>query len=189
MEAFTVNGAATNPAARARPLFRAREASDAGDLLLLFNDRTFVREASTRGAFASAAELNAWLDNIVADQKFEVVASLDNEVIGFGGLYALGDRLSHTGWLTLGVRTDMRRQGVGSTLLRLLLATAERLANLTKVQLTVFVDNAPAIRLYLKSGFEMEGVHRRFVRRDDGYVDAYSMAILFGSSPESAPVR
>jgi L-phenylalanine/L-methionine N-acetyltransferase len=60
-----------------------------------------------------------------------------------------------------------------------LLATAKSRANLRKVHLTVFTDNARAIRLYRAFGFEFEGLHRCFSRRGNGYVDAYSMAIIF----------
>jgi RimJ/RimL family protein N-acetyltransferase len=72
-------------------------------------------------------------------------------------------------------------------LLRVLLATAECVAKLTKVQLTVFVDNAPAIQLYQRLGFEIEGIHRQFARRDDGFVSAYSMAFFFGRRSDAAP--
>jgi putative acetyltransferase len=40
------------------------------------------------------------------------------------------------------------------------------------------VDNAPAIALYEKFGFEAEGTHRYFAFRNGEYVDAYSMARL-----------
>ena len=79
----------------------------------------------------------------------------------------------------LGVCEKAQGRGVGSTLLAILLATAKLRAKLRKVQLTVFIDNALAIRLYRSFGFEFEGLHRCFSRRGDGY--AYSMAIIFGS--------
>ena len=50
--------------------------------------------------------------------------------------------------------------------------------NLTRLDLRVYVDNAPAIALYEKFGFEKEGTHRRFVYRDGEYVDAHVMARL-----------
>jgi putative acetyltransferase len=40
------------------------------------------------------------------------------------------------------------------------------------------VDNAPAIALYEKFEFEVEGTHRRLACRDGEYIDAYSMARL-----------
>jgi putative acetyltransferase len=59
-----------------------------------------------------------------------------------------------------------------------LLGAADVLAGVQRLQLTVYADNEPAIRLYKKFGFEIEGRHRDFLRRDDGPVDAFSMARL-----------
>jgi putative acetyltransferase len=42
----------------------------------------------------------------------------------------------------------------------------------------VYTDNAAAIALYKKFGFEIEGTHRRYAFRNGEYVDAYSMAHL-----------
>jgi putative acetyltransferase len=56
---------------------------------------------------------------------------------------------------------------------------ADNWLNHTRVELHVYVDNAPAIALYEKFGFEVEGMHRRFVFRNGEYVDGYSMARLF----------
>ncbi|HHN9732073.1 TPA: hypothetical protein ACP7RT_003282, partial [Escherichia coli] len=42
--------------------------------------------------------------------------------------------------------------------------------------LTVFVDNAPAIKVYKKYGFEIEGTGKKYALRNGEYVDAYYMA-------------
>ena len=97
---------------------------------------------------------------------------------GFAGLYLLTERQSHIGWFFLGVREKFRRRGVGAALLRGLLDVADVLAGLQRLQLTVFADNEPAIRLYRRFGFEIEGRHRDFLRREDGPVDAFTMARL-----------
>jgi putative acetyltransferase len=55
---------------------------------------------------------------------------------------------------------------------------ADNWLNLTRIELRVYVDNAAAITLYEKFGFEVEGTHRRLAFRDGEYVDAYSMARL-----------
>jgi putative acetyltransferase len=44
----------------------------------------------------------------------------------------------------------------------------------------VFVDNAPAIRLYRKFGFAVEGTRRAVVFRDGAFVDDHVMARLRG---------
>jgi len=59
------------------------------------------------------------------------------------------------------------------------MATASIMIGLRRVQLTVFGDNDPAIKLYRRFGFEVEGRHRDFVRRGDGFVDALTMAKLY----------
>jgi len=53
---------------------------------------------------------------------------------------------------------------------------ADNWLGMSRVELTVYTDNAAAIALYEKFGFEKEGTHRRYAFRDGAYVDAYSMA-------------
>ncbi len=166
--------------------FCARRPEHAAGLFALFNERQFIEQASTRGPLANEHEVNLWLDGIIASQKFEVVAISSAKLVGFGGLYVHGDLHDHCGSLMLGVCGEAQGRRVGSTLMAILLATAKLRANLRKVQLTVFTDNAPAIRLYRSFGFEFEGLHRCFSRRGDGYVDAYSMAVIFEDGPRRA---
>jgi len=52
---------------------------------------------------------------------------------------------------------------------------------LRRVELTVYTDNAPAIALYRKFGFEVEGQLREYAIRDGIYADVLSMARLRGS--------
>ena len=55
---------------------------------------------------------------------------------------------------------------------------ADNWLNLTRLDLRVCVDNSPAIVLYKKFGFDIEGTHRRFAYRNGEYVDAHVMARL-----------
>ena len=55
---------------------------------------------------------------------------------------------------------------------------ADNWLGLTRLDFRVYVDNASAIVLYEKFGFEIEGTHRSYAFRDGGFVDAYSMARL-----------
>ena len=159
--------------------FCARRPEHSAGLLALFNERHFLDGASTLGPIADENEVNRWLDGIVATQKFETIATLNAKVVAFGGLYVPGGLLDHCAFLMLGVCENAHGRGVGSALLAILLSTAKSRANLRKVQLTVFTDNAPAIRLYRSFGFQCEGLHRCFSRRGNGYIDAYSMALIF----------
>ncbi len=154
-----------------------REASDDEALLALFNEERFQRFATHLKPFASLDEMRLWLACLGAD-RFEIVCESGRELAGFAGLYILADRQSHIGWFFLGVREKFQRRGVGATLMTSLLGAADILADLRRLQLTVFADNEPAIRLYRRFGFEIEGRHRDFLRRDDGPMDAFTMARL-----------
>jgi putative acetyltransferase len=46
------------------------------------------------------------------------------------------------------------------------------------LELEVFVDNEPAIRLYKKFGFKIEGTLVEYAFRNGCYVDTYTMARL-----------
>ena len=158
---------------------RLRDNRDSSDLLELFNEERFLYYASARGPFSSIDELQSWLANIACSNSFEVVGVYAGKTIGFGGLYVMGDSLSHSGWILLGVREAFQRRGVGAKLLQMMMAAAGMIIGLRRVQLTVFGDNDPAIKLYRRFGFEVEGRHRDFVRRGEGFIDALTMAKLF----------
>ena len=87
-------------------------------------------------------------------------------------------RMRHVGSIGMAVRDDWQGKGVGTALMEAALDLADNWLNLTRIELSVYVDNAAAIALYEKFGFEVEGTHRRFAFRDGEYVDAYSMARL-----------
>jgi putative acetyltransferase len=59
----------------------------------------------------------------------------------------------------MGVHDDFNGRGIGSALLAELIEAADEWLAIKRLELTVFTDNAPAIRLYEKFGFEMEGTH------------------------------
>ena len=90
-------------------------------------------------------------------------------------------RMRHVGSIGMAVRDDWQGKGVGTTLMEAALDLADNWLNLTRVELRVYVDNAAAIALYEKFGFEVEGTHRRLAFRNGEYVDSYSMARLRSS--------
>ncbi|HZH51382.1 MAG TPA: GNAT family N-acetyltransferase [Microvirga sp.] len=107
-----------------------------------------------------------------------VVVSGDGRIIGNGGLSRFQGRRAHAANLGMGIHDDWRGRGIGSRLLRELLTVADRWLDVRRIELTVYVDNAPAIALYRRHGFEIEGTHGAYAFRDGSYVDAYAMARL-----------
>ena len=110
---------------------------------------------------------------------YSLVASAEGEVVGHLGLHTFPNpRRRHAGSLGMAVRDDRQGKGVGSGLLKAAMELADGWLNLTRLELTVYTDNAPAVRLYEKFGFVCEGAHKQYAFRDGVFVDAYAMARL-----------
>ena len=85
--------------------------------------------------------------------------------------------MRHVGSIGMAVRDDWQGRGVGTALMEAALDLADNWLNLTRVELSVYVDNAPAIALYEKFGFEVEGTHRH-LPSETASTWTYSMARL-----------
>lgn len=112
---------------------------------------------------------------------FALVACVENgEVVGHLGLHTFPNkpRRRHAGQIGMAVRDDWQGKGVGKALMQAAIDLAEKWLNLTRLELEVFIENEPAIQLYKKTGFTIEGTLRRFAYRDGQYVDVYTMARL-----------
>jgi RimJ/RimL family protein N-acetyltransferase len=103
----------------------------------------------------------------------------EEKIIGWCDITSL-DRpiFAHVGSLGIGVLADYRGQGVGEALIRAALQQA-KIKGLTRIELTVFENNKPAIALYEKIGFAVEGIHKNKSRIDDQYANHLSMALLY----------
>jgi L-phenylalanine/L-methionine N-acetyltransferase len=114
---------------------------------------------------------------------FSLVACVDEEVVGEISLHTSPTlwRMRHAASIGMAVRDDWQGRGVGTALMQAVLNLADNWLNLTRIALHVYVDNAPAIALYRKFGFEIEATHHHFAFRHGEYVDSYSMARVAGS--------
>ena len=106
-----------------------------------------------------------------------LVAVVDGEVVGVIGLHTSSKpRANHRAEIGMMVRDDWQGKGVGTALMRAVIDVADKWLNLMRLELTVFTDNEPAIALYRKFGFEIEGTLRKYAFCDGTFMDAYAMA-------------
>jgi putative acetyltransferase len=112
------------------------------------------------------------------ENLFGLVACIDSEIVGNLGLFVRdrSPRRRHVGDLGMAVHDAWQGRGIGGALMQAAIDLADRWLNLCRLELTVYTDNARAIALYKKFGFEVEGTLKRYAFRDGAYVDAYAMA-------------
>jgi putative acetyltransferase len=106
-----------------------------------------------------------------------LVALMDEIVVGELGLHAARNmRRRHVAALGMAVHDEWQGKGVGTALMKAAIDLADNWLNFTRLELTVFVDNEPAIALYKKCGFEIEGTHQKYAFRGGEFVDTHAMA-------------
>ncbi|CAA9398179.1 MAG: hypothetical protein AVDCRST_MAG93-10085, partial [uncultured Chloroflexia bacterium] len=114
-----------------------------------------------------------------SDGNYALVACVDAEIVGSLGLHTVErPRRRHVADLGMAVRDDWQGKGVGTALMGAAIDLADNWLNIERIELTVYTDNHPAIALYKRFGFEIEGTHFRYAFREGQYVDAHTMARL-----------
>jgi putative acetyltransferase len=106
-----------------------------------------------------------------------LVAMRGKELLGELTVRGLSTRraVHHVATLGMSVRADARGQGVGGALLEAALEWAAD-HGFTRVELYVYARNAPAIALYEKHGFVLEGRRKHFIRDGEQFLDDLVMA-------------
>ena len=126
--------------------------------------------------------VDAWRKRLAEPPEgfYSLVACIDTEVVGQISLQTFPNRARrrHVGDIGMMVRDDWQGKGVGTALMQAVVDLADKWLNLRRLELDVYVDNEPAIKLYKKFGFEIEGRQVDEAFRDGAYVDTYRMARL-----------
>lgn len=109
----------------------------------------------------------------------QLVACIDGVVVGNLTLEVF-QRARRRHCATFGISVDCRHRGKGvaSALVQEMVTLCDNWLSVDRIELTVFADNANAIRLYSRFGFEKEGLARRFAVRHGKQIDALYMARL-----------
>jgi putative acetyltransferase len=154
---------------------RAMEPTDITRLTEIYRQRQ-VASMTLQVPYTPESERAArWGTN---DSQRMLVAVVDGVVAGNGGLTIYSRRRAHAGSIGMGVDQDFQGRGVGTALLAALIDLADNWYNLRRIELEVYTDNEPAVRLYQRHGFVIEGTHRAYAWREGDWADAYSMARL-----------
>ena len=123
------------------------------------------------------AKTTAMLEGLTPDNHM-LVAEADGQVVAYARLDVMGGGQRHVGNVACNVHDAFQGRGIGRAMMETLLDLADNHLGLARVQLEVWVDNARAIGLYEKLGFEAEGRKRKVVLRRGEYVDVLVMGRL-----------
>ncbi|THD64029.1 GNAT family N-acetyltransferase [Phenylobacterium sp.] len=163
------------PIPRSDILIRAAEPSDVPDLTEAWNQPQayagtlqlpFTSVEARQARFAAHADAT------------RLVAVADGKAIGMIFLSREANRRVHVGSIGMAVHDAHAGRGVGSALLAAVIDLADNWLQIRRLELTVYADNARAIALYERFGFEREGLLRGYAWRGGAYVDAIAMARL-----------
>lgn len=136
-------------------------------------------------AFTQAPPLEhslGFYEDVLKNDLVQFVASRENgdavEVLGCCDILPLmGEARAHAGRLGIWLVPEARHLGLGARLLEAALTKAKT-KGITRVELTVRVDNVNARRLYERFGFITECLQKNSTRVDGEYSDAWAMALL-----------
>ncbi|MGB3298342.1 MAG: GNAT family N-acetyltransferase [Phormidesmis sp.] len=142
-----------------------------------------VRQGTLKMPYRTVAETRRQLEQR-PETMYQLVAVQDSmpqknssaQIVGVVSLAQMKHSRQHVGYVGMAVHDDYHNQGIGSQLLKEAINIADDWLNLQRVELTVFIDNAPAIHLYKKFGFVIEGTLKKYAFRAGNYIDAYTMA-------------
>jgi L-phenylalanine/L-methionine N-acetyltransferase len=123
--------------------------------------------------------VEAWRKKLAEPPEgfYSLVACVDSEIVGQVGLQTHPNpRRRHSGDIGMMVRDDWHGKGIGTALMQALVDLADKWLNLYRLELEVYTDNEPAIKLYKKFDFQIEGTRVGESFRDGKYVDTFAMA-------------
>lgn len=107
-----------------------------------------------------------YLESILtSDRQLYLIAVEEGEVVGTAGFTAFArPRLAHRGEINISVKKSMWGKHVGTRLMEELIHFARETAKVEIISLEVRSDNARAIGLYKKFGFETVGRFEGFMK-------------------------
>lgn len=102
-----------------------------------------------------------------------------DEIAGIGTIHS-GNKIKarHQGELGIVVAKKYQAQGIGSEIIRRLIAFCKGNGITTRIQLDTRCDNEVAVKLYESFGFEIEGRLKNTTLLDGVYYDLYVMGLM-----------
>lgn len=157
-------------------IIRHVEPEDAAELHAIYQEPLVVQNTLRlpyvpRSAFERRAQ--------PPEHVLRLVAVYQKQIVGDIALILMSNlRRRDVAALGMAVAPRFHGRGVGTRLMQAAIDLADNWLNLRRLELEVFTDNAAAVHLYKKFGFEIEGTLRQYAMRAGELRDVYYMARL-----------
>lgn len=119
------------------------------------------------------------IDKIIKSNKYReitLVVEEDKKLVGFiHSVRGIFNRNKHSSFTYIGILEDYTGKGIGTKLFVELEKWVKENA-ISRLELTVSINNSRAINLYKKIGFEIEGTMKNSLIVDGEYIHRYIMA-------------
>lgn len=110
---------------------------------------------------------NVFKDELKNENSYYIIAKLENNIVGFGGIWKAVDDVHIT---NIVVRKKFRKLGIGNVILEHLIKIGRNIQNINSITLEVNSQNTPAINLYLKFGFKKVGLRKNYYGLDENAI-------------------
>ena len=127
----------------------------------------------------TAEQEQKYLESIYhSDKQLYLVAENDGQIVGSCCFSVFPKaRLSHRGEVSISVRKAAWGQHIGTQLMEAMLDFARNVSHTEIISLEVRSDNARAIALYRKFGFQKIGTFKGFMKINGEYIDSDIMCL------------
>lgn len=115
--------------------------------------------------------LQIFKNELVNNNSYYLVAKINDEIVGFGGIWQAFDTIHITNIVT---KKNNRNKGIASLILEKLIEIAKK-RDINNITLEVRKSNIPAFNLYSKYNFENIGIRKNYY---GGIEDAIIMTLV-----------
>lgn len=163
-------------------MIRVIEENDANrflEMLLTLDSQTKYMMFEVGERNTDVASIVNMINSYNRTQSLLLVAKDNGEIVGFlSAQKGQVKRTKHNAYIVIGILQSHHKKGIGSELFAQLERWAKQ-QQIKRLELTVMTHNQPAVHLYKKFGFEIEGTKKNAMIVDGVFVDEYYMAKLY----------
>lgn len=160
-------------------ILRPVEKTDLERLVTWRNDPSISKYFFNVFPLSMAGQWN-WFEDLLGreDKRLFIIDTTEKVPIGTVGLDNIDFKNQRAEFGSLLIQPSHQGKGFALDATMTLLRFAFDHLNLNRIYLQVFNWNKPAIKLYLRCGFQEEGLLRQSVYKDGGFQDILLMAVL-----------